>query len=59
LTPYLDKELLYNNSLSVNGGKICSELGFSYEVPKMNKDLLMEVINHFIEVKAFPSGILG
>jgi nucleoside-diphosphate-sugar epimerase len=59
LTPYLDKELLYNNSLSINGSKITTELGFKYEVPEMKKDLLLEVIKNFIEVKAFPSGLIN
>lgn len=57
LTPYLDKELLYNNSLAVDGNKIVKELGFKYEVPEVTKDLLLEVIKEFVEVKAFPPGL--
>ena len=59
LTPYLDKELLYNNSLSVDGTKITKSLGFTYEVPSVTKDLLLEVIKDFIEVKAFPAGVIN
>jgi len=59
LTPYLDKELLYNNSLSINGAKITTELGFKYEVPEMKKEHLLAVIKDFIEVKAFPSGLIN
>jgi len=58
LTPYLDKELLYNNSLSVDGSKITT-LGFKYDHPSVTKELLTEVINGFIEVKAFPEGFIN
>lgn len=59
LTPYLDKELLSNNSLTIDGTAITKDLGFTYDHPKMTKELLMEVIQNFIDVKAFPSGILN
>lgn len=42
LSPYIDKELLYNKHLSVNGTKIEST-GFRYEVPEVNMKLLKEV----------------
>jgi len=53
LTPYLDQELLYNNSLSIDGSKI-EKLGFVYKHPKVTKDLLVEVIKKFQEVKIWP-----
>jgi len=59
LTPYLDKELLYNNSLSIDGSKITKAIGFTYEVPEMKKEHLIEIIKDFIEVKAFPPGIIN
>jgi hypothetical protein len=58
LTPYLDQELLYNNSLAVDGTKIESTLGFKYTVPEMTEAKVREVINGFIEVGVFPKGIL-
>jgi len=58
LTPYLDKELLYNNSLAVDGTKITS-LGFKYEYPKVTKDLLLDIIRDFVEVRAFPEGVIS
>jgi len=42
LSPYLDRELLYNNHLRVNGSKI-EQTGFSYSTPKPTKELLKEV----------------
>ena len=57
LSPYLDKELLYNNSLSIDGSKIEST-GFKYEVPAITKELVTEVIKGFQESKLFPPVIL-
>jgi len=59
LTPYLDQELLYNNSLCVDGTKITKELEFTYEHPQVTKELLVEVIKGFVEIKAFPAGIVS
>eukprot|EP00762_Andalucia_godoyi_P004476 ANDGO_08189.mRNA.1 Uncharacterized protein PB2B2.11 len=53
LSPFIDKELLYNNPLSVDGSAIEST-GFSYEVPKITKDLLVESIKYFEDLKLFP-----
>jgi len=56
LTPYLDEELLYNNSYGVNGTKI-TKIGFKYDVPQITADLLREVIKDFEGKSFFPSGI--
>jgi len=53
LTPYLDPELLYNNSLSIDGTAIESS-GFEYRYPKINKDLIMEMITYFSNQNLFP-----
>jgi nucleoside-diphosphate-sugar epimerase len=58
LTPYLDQELLYNNSLAVDGTKIETVLGFKYSVPEVTEEKVREVINGFIEVGAFPKGFI-
>jgi hypothetical protein len=42
LSPYLDQELLYNKHLHINGTKI-ENVGFVYEVPRLNVDMLKEV----------------
>eukprot|EP00051_Salpingoeca_urceolata_P035833 m.31598 g.31598 ORF g.31598 m.31598 type:complete len:179 (+) comp9786_c0_seq2:855-1391(+) len=55
LTPYLDQELLYNNSLSVDGSKI-EGLGFSYEKPAPTLEELKKVVQDFVDLKVFPPG---
>lgn len=57
LTPYLDEELLYNNSYSVDGSKVTG-LGFTYDHPTVTIDLLYEVIRDFEQKKVFPAGVL-
>jgi len=53
LTPYLDQELLYNNSLSVDGSAI-EATGFVYDVPKVTEALVREQIDYFTKQKLFP-----
>jgi len=53
LTPYLDQELLYNNSLSVDGSAIEST-GFVYDNPKVTEALIREQIEYFTSQKLFP-----
>lgn len=54
LTPYIDQELLYNNSLSIDGAAIEST-GFSYSVPEVTVDLLKEQIDYYVQQNLFPS----
>eukprot|EP00479_Gromia_sphaerica_P013065 TRINITY_DN7128_c0_g1_i2.p1 TRINITY_DN7128_c0_g1~~TRINITY_DN7128_c0_g1_i2.p1 ORF type:complete len:193 (-),score=55.85 TRINITY_DN7128_c0_g1_i2:293-820(-) len=55
ISPYIDKELLYNNHLSVDGSRIEKDPNsFKYEHPVISEDLLMECLNGFIEQKLFP-----
>lgn len=58
LSPYLDQELLYNNSLSVDGSKIES-LGFSYEQPEPTLENIRPIVEQYIEMKLFPAGYLA
>jgi nucleoside-diphosphate-sugar epimerase len=58
LTPYLDEELLYNNSYALDGQKIVTSLGFVYDVPQLTIDQLVEVIQDFEAKKYFPHGLL-
>ncbi|KAF9896292.1 hypothetical protein BX616_007753, partial [Lobosporangium transversale] len=50
LTPYLDQELLCNNALSLDGSKICTTTGFTYEHPKLTTESLQEIITDFQEL---------
>jgi len=53
LTPYIDPELLYNNSLSVDGSAIES-IGFKYEHPEITEALIREQIDYFVKQNLFP-----
>jgi len=53
LTPYLDEELLYNNSYSIDGTKL-SKAGFVYKHPKMSEGDLRETLDYFIALGFFP-----
>eukprot|EP00995_Heteronema_vittatum_P004859 NODE_175_length_1718_cov_42.236669_g121_i0.p1 GENE.NODE_175_length_1718_cov_42.236669_g121_i0~~NODE_175_length_1718_cov_42.236669_g121_i0.p1 ORF type:complete len:253 (-),score=79.45 NODE_175_length_1718_cov_42.236669_g121_i0:32-790(-) len=53
LSPFIDKELLADNALSVDGSKLY-ELGFQPRHPEVNVELLLESINYWKELKQFP-----
>lgn len=48
LTPYIDKELLYNNHLFVDGTKITKDSKFAYK-EKLTEQSLKEVVQVFIK----------
>ncbi|KNC98418.1 NAD-dependent epimerase/dehydratase [Spizellomyces punctatus DAOM BR117] len=56
LTPYLDKELLKDNALSVDGSKIEKELGFTYTVPQLTEQELRKVVEEFVASNMWPKG---
>jgi len=53
LSPYIDQELLYNNSLSVSGEAI-EKTGFVYKHPKLTKQDFLDVIDYFAKQGLFP-----
>jgi nucleoside-diphosphate-sugar epimerase len=55
LSPYLDKELLGNNPLAVDGSAI-EATGFSYEVPLITTEKLREWVDYNVALKLFPTG---
>lgn len=55
LSPIIDKELLYNNPLAIDGGKIKSVLGFQCSCPELTKDLLVDSMEYWQRLKLFPS----
>jgi len=55
LTPYLDEELLYSNSYSLDGNKITGT-GFTYKHPKMTEAHLRETLAYFENLGFFPKG---
>ncbi|KAJ3283567.1 hypothetical protein HK104_010328 [Borealophlyctis nickersoniae] len=56
LTPYLDKELLKDNALSVDGSKIEKELGFTYNHPEVTEASLRAVVDDFVANGNWPTG---
>lgn len=62
LTPYLDRELLKDNGLCVDGStvkkfnEIEKKLGFVYNYPEMTEPLIRQVIDAFVNAKLWPSG---
>lgn len=55
LSPYLDEELLYNHALSVDGSKIEKETGFTYNVPLLTKEKLVEIIDEYKALNVWPA----
>merc|ERR1711991_427873 len=53
LSPYIDQELLYNNSLSINGDAI-EKTGFKYAHPKITKEDFIAISDYFVKQGLFP-----
>jgi len=57
LTPYLDEELVKENSTSIDGTAI-EKLGFVYDYPAPNAKLLKEVLEDYVTKGYFPKELL-
>lgn len=57
LTPYLDEELIKENQISVDGSSI-EKLGFQYDYPAPNSELLKEVMLDYVAKGLFPKEML-
>ncbi|KAJ3180795.1 hypothetical protein HDU85_003874 [Gaertneriomyces sp. JEL0708] len=57
LTPYLDKELLKDNALSVDGSKL-DKMGFVYEVPNVTREGVKRVVEDWVREGWWPKGTL-
>jgi len=58
LSPYLDKELLGNNNLCVDGSAI-EKTGFKYEVPEFSEAKIREWVDYYTQLKLFPDGYVA
>ncbi|KAJ3115417.1 hypothetical protein HK100_001353 [Physocladia obscura] len=58
LTPYLDEELLRDNTLNVDGSLIEKTFGFEYSVPKFNEEKVRETIADFEAIGVWPKGTM-
>ncbi|KAI6785908.1 uncharacterized protein J7T54_006247 [Emericellopsis cladophorae] len=54
LTPFMEKELLKDTDLSMNGDRLASIVGFKYQKPAMTKELIEEVIDSYKKMKWWP-----
>ncbi|KAK2610690.1 hypothetical protein N8I77_004101 [Diaporthe amygdali] len=54
LTPYMEKELLKDTDLSMDGSRLEKVLGFEYQKPKVDRELLEEVIESYKKMKWWP-----
>ncbi|KAK3949278.1 hypothetical protein QBC32DRAFT_40338 [Pseudoneurospora amorphoporcata] len=54
LTPFMEEELLKDTDLSMDGSRLEELVGFNYEKPQINKELLQEVIESYKRMKWWP-----
>lgn len=54
LTPYMEKELLKDTDLSMDGSRLEKVVGFQHTKPKISKELLEEVIESYKRMRWWP-----
>ncbi|KAK7924370.1 C-3 sterol dehydrogenase/3-beta-hydroxysteroid dehydrogenase [Apiospora marii] len=54
LTPFMEKELLKDTDLSMDGSRLEEVVGFEYQKPQITKELLEEVIESYKKMKWWP-----
>jgi hypothetical protein len=54
LTPFMEKELLKDTDLSMDGSRLEKVVGFQYEKPQITKELVEEVIESYKKMKWWP-----
>ncbi|KAK3310641.1 uncharacterized protein B0T15DRAFT_44445 [Chaetomium strumarium] len=54
LTPFMEKELLKDTDLSMDGSRLEEVIGFTYEKPKISKELVEEVIESYKKMNWWP-----
>ena len=54
LSPFMEKELLKDTDLSMDGSRLESLTGFQYEKPVISKELIEEVIESYKRMKWWP-----
>jgi nucleoside-diphosphate-sugar epimerase len=54
LTPFMEKELLKDTDLSMDGSRLELVVGFEYEKPKLTKELVEEVIESYKSMNWWP-----
>ncbi|KAI1142871.1 NAD(P)-binding protein [Hypoxylon sp. FL0543] len=54
LTPFMEKELLKDTDLSMDGSRLETVVGFQYQKPTITKELVEEVIESYKRMKWWP-----
>lgn len=54
LTPFMEKELLKDTDLSMDGSRLEKVVGFTYEKPKITKELVQEMIDSYTRIGWWP-----
>lgn len=54
LTPFMERELLKDTDLSMDGSRLEEVVGFTYDKPKITKDLVEEVIESYRKMNWWP-----
>jgi hypothetical protein len=54
LTPFMEKELLKDTDLSMDGSRLEKVVGFSYEKPKITKELVQDMIDSYTRIGWWP-----
>ncbi len=54
LSPFMEKELLKDTDLSMDGTRLDTVVGFEYTKPAMTKELILEVIDSYKRMKWWP-----
>jgi hypothetical protein len=54
LTPFMEKELLKDTDLSMDGSRLEKVVGFTYEKPKITKELVQDMIDSYTRIGWWP-----
>ena len=54
LTPFMEKELLKDTDLSMDGSRLEKVVGFTYEKPKITKELVQGMIDSYTRIGWWP-----
>ncbi|XP_016978518.1 uncharacterized protein LOC108044141 [Drosophila rhopaloa] len=57
LTPYLDEEQLQHKHLYLDNTKL-KDFGYVLQHPKLNRELLMEMVNDYVKQQLFPKSLV-
>ena len=55
MTPFMEKELLKDTDLSMDGSRLEKVVGFTYEKPKITKELIQSMIDSYTRIGWWPA----